>query len=110
MSKDKENTGAIRRLPKVGMGDPDDGVEMMAQCNVMNFTVKDKEVTGIGSQHLANCKMMASFENGVVSISVRDGRPFMVTVRLDEMMALLKEAADYRNENDQKTKGEENHE
>ena len=110
MSKETENTGTIRRLPKVGMGDPDDGVEMMAQCNVMNFTVKDKEVTGVGSQHLANCKMMASFENGVVSISVRDGRPFMVSVRLDEMMALLKEAADYRNENDQKTKGEESHE
>ena len=108
MSKNTENTDAIRRLPKVGMGDPDDGVEMMAQC--MNFTVKDKEVTGVGSQHLANCKMMASFENGVVSISVRDGRPFMVSVRLDEMMALLKEAADYRNENDQKTKGEESHE
>jgi hypothetical protein len=34
----------------------------------------------------------------------------MVSVRLDELMALLKEAADYRNENDQKTKGEENHE
>ena len=102
MSKDTENIGAIRRLPKVGMGDPDDGVEMMAQCNVMNFTVKDKEVTGVGSQHLANCKMMASFENGVVSISVRDGRPFMVSVRLDELMALLKEAADYHKENDQK--------
>lgn len=102
MSKETENTGTIRRLPKMGMGDPDDGVEMMAQCNVMNFTVKDKEVTGIGSQHLANCKMMASFENGVVSISVRDGSPFMVSVRLDEIMALLKEAADYHKENDQK--------
>jgi hypothetical protein len=110
MSKNVEDTGAIRRLPKTGVGDPDDGVEMMAQCNVMNFTVKGKEVTGIGSQHIANCKMMASFENGVVSISVRDGRPFMVSVRLDELMALLKEAADYRNENDQKKKEEENHE
>lgn len=110
MSKNAEEAGGIRRLQKAGPGDPADCVEMMAKCNVMNFTVKDKEVTGIGSQHLANCKMMASFENGVVSISVRDGRPFMVSVRLDEMMALLKEAADYRNENDQKTKGEENHE
>lgn len=110
MSKNTEESGGIRRLQKAGPGDPEDCVEMMAQCNVMNFTVKDKEVTGVGSQHLANCKMMASFENGVVSISVRDGRPFMVSVRLDEMMALLKEAADYRNENDQKTKGEESHE
>lgn len=102
--------GGVLRLPKVSMGDPEDGVELMAKCQMTNFTVKKKEVVGVGSQHLANCKMMASFENGVVSISVRDGRPFMVSVRLDELMALLKEAADYRNENDQKTKGEENHE
>jgi len=90
--------GGIRRLQKVSMGDPEDGVELMAKCQMTNFTVKKKEVVGVGSQHLANCKMMASFENGVVSISVRGGRPFMVSVRLDEMMALLKEAADYHNE------------
>ena len=88
----------IRRLPKVAIGDPEDGVELMAKCQMTNFTVKKKKVVGVGSQHLANCKMMASFENGVVSISVRGGRPFMVSVRLDEMMALLKEAADYHNE------------
>ena len=88
----------IRRLPKTTMVDPEDGVELMAKCQMTNFTVKKKEVVGIGSQYLANCKMMASFENGVVSISVRGSRPFMVSVRLDEMMALLKEAADYHNE------------
>lgn len=88
----------ILRLPKVSAVDPEDGVEMMAKCQITNFTVKKQEVVGIGSQHLGNCKMMASFENGVVSISVRDSRPFMVSVRLDEMMALLKEAADYHNE------------
>lgn len=98
----EEKAGTINRLPKSGANDPEDGVEMMAKCNVTNFKVKDKEVVGIGSQHLANCKMMASFDNGVVSISVRDGRPFMVSVRLDELMALLKEAADYHNENNQK--------
>lgn len=90
-------TEGIRRLPKVAMGDPEDGVELMAKCQMTNFTVKKKKVVGVGSQRLANCKMMASFENGVVSISVRGERPFMVSVRLDEMMALLKEAADYHN-------------
>lgn len=90
--------GGVRRLPKITMGDPQDGVELMAKCQMTNFTVKKKDVVGVGSQYLANCKMMASFENGVVSISVRGSRPFMVSVRLDEMMALLKEAADYHNE------------
>jgi len=85
--------GTIRRVT-AGQGTPD-GVELMAKCTITNFTVKNKEVTGIGSQALTNCKMMASFENGTVSISVRSKRPFMVSVRLDEMMALLKEAADY---------------
>lgn len=102
MSKNVEEAGGIRRLQKAGPGDPADCVEMMAKCNVMNFTVKGKEVVGIGSQHIANCKMLASFDGEVVSISVRDGRPFMVSVRLDELMSLLKEAADYHKENDQK--------
>lgn len=105
----EEKAGTINRLPKSGVNDPEDGVEMIAKCNVMSFKVKGKEVIGIGSQHLANCKMMASFDSEVVSISVRGSRPFMVTVRLDELMALLKEAADYHNENNQK-KEEENHE
>lgn len=86
---------SIRRLQKTAAGEPEDGVEMMAKCSVMNFTVKKNKVTGVGSQRLANCKLMASFENGVVSVSVRGDRPFMVSVRLEEVMALLKEAADY---------------
>lgn len=104
----EEKTGAIKRLPKVAMGDPEDGVEMMAQCNVMNFTVSKKKVTGVGSQHLASCKMMASYDNGVVSVSVRGEKPFMVSVRLDELMSLLKEAADYHKEI--RPKEEENNE
>ena len=37
--------------------------------------------------------MTASYESGVVSISLRSGKPLMVSVRLDEMMALLQAAA-----------------
>lgn len=100
--------GTVHRVP-AGEGAPD-GVEMMAKCTVTNFTVRKEKVTGIGSQALANCKMMASFENGVVSISVRGGRPFMVSVRLDEVMALLKEAADYNMETIPRENGEKNKE
>lgn len=46
--------GGVLRLPKVSMGDPEDGVELMAKCQMTNFTVKKKEVVGVGSQHLAN--------------------------------------------------------
>ena len=94
----EKTDGGVRRLPKAAMWDPEDGVELMAKCQMTNFTVNKKEVVGVGSQRIENCKMMASFENGVVSISVRGRRLFMVSVRLDEMMALLKEAADYHNE------------
>lgn len=91
----QETEGTIRRVPQGCEGIPEDGVEMLAKCTVTDFIVEKKKVTGIGSQMLANCKMMASFDSGVVSISVRGRQPFMVSVRLDEMMALLKEAADY---------------
>lgn len=94
----EEKTGTIKRLPKVEMGDPEDGVEMMAQCSVTNFAVSKNKVTGVDSQLLANCKIMASFDNGVVSVSVRGENPFMVSVRLDELMSLLKETADYHKE------------
>ncbi len=91
--------GMVRRLPMYATDLPD-AVDMAAQCNITQFKTGGKKqgVIGIGNQFLANCKIMASFENGVVSISVHSQRPFMVSVRLDEMMALLKEAADYHME------------
>lgn len=92
-----DEMGTISRIP-AELSDTPDGVEMMAKCNVTNFKIKNKQVTGMGSQYLANCKLLASFDNGVLSVSVRTERPFIVSVRLDEVMALLKEAADYHKE------------
>ena len=44
--------GCVRRLPKAAMWDPEDGVELMAKCQMTNFTVNKKEVVGVGSQQL----------------------------------------------------------
>lgn len=70
-----------------------DGVEMMAMCSVSTFKVEEGQVTGLAGIATAPCKIMASYENGIVSVSVRGEEPFMVSVRLDEMMALLQAAS-----------------
>lgn len=95
----KDDMATVSRVPK-GKSGTTDAVQMLTKCSVVNFTVNGKnEVTGLGSQNLANCKLLASFENGTVSVSIRGANPHMVTVRLDEMMTLLKEAADFSMEN-----------
>lgn len=70
-----------------------DGVEMMAKCTVSTFKVEDGKVTGIAGIATAPCKIMASYENGIASVSVRGEAPFMLSVRLDEMMELLRAAS-----------------
>lgn len=100
----QEETVEIRRVPAAESGTPD-GVELLAKCNVTSFAEKENTVTISGHQ-VENCKMLASFENGIVSISVRGKKRFMVSVRLGEMMALIKAAADYNREVDPQRKGE----
>lgn len=91
MSKEPE-TGVIRNVPKSKSG-VNDGVELFAKATVTSFASKGKQVTGISGAGVADCRMLASYETGVVSISLRSGKPLMVSVRLDEMMALLQAAA-----------------
>lgn len=86
--------GAIRTVPE-GAG-PMDGVELMANCTITTFKTESGEVKDIAGMGLAQCKLMASYETGTVSVSVRGEVPFMVSVRLDEMMALLHAAAGRR--------------
>lgn len=75
--------------PNVG---PADGVELRAKCVVTKFTVNKKGFTGISSQEVADCKIKASFELGTVGISI-PGKAKMVSVRIDELMGVLMEAA-----------------
>lgn len=70
---------------------PLDGVSLKANCVVTDFQNQGRAVK-IKKQKVLPCSIKASYEIGTVSISVRD-RKFMVAVRLDEMMEILREAA-----------------
>ena len=91
MSKEPES-GVIRNVPK-GQSGVSDAVELFANANVTAFSRKKGKIQGIAGSGIAKCRMTASYETGVVSISLRSGKPLMVSVRLDEMMALLQSAS-----------------
>lgn len=91
MSKEPDS-GVIRKVPKAESG-LTDCVEMFANANVTAFIRKKGKIQDIAGSGIAKCRMTASYESGVVSISLRSGKPLMVSVRLDEMMALLQAAA-----------------
>ncbi len=71
-----------------------DGVELRAKCSVARYRIKNSVAVSVkGKPRLHPCKIMASYSEGTVSVSVPE-TSFSVTVRLDEVMAVLKEAAD----------------
>lgn len=76
----------IKRVPENVSG-VKDGVELEAQCMHTKF-LEDKL-----AQQTLPCKVLASWENGVVSvIFCVDEQKRMVSVRIDELLALLGEA------------------
>lgn len=92
MSKGPE-IGVIRRVPNDGSG-LEDGVEVYVDSAVTHFNRKGGKVTGINGTDMVPCKMLASLDAGVLSISLRKGKAMMVSVRIDEVMELLKAAAE----------------
>jgi hypothetical protein len=76
---------------------PLDGVALGAKCIVTRFSTAKNKVVSIKSQEMADCSIKASMELGIMSISV-PGRAQMVSIRIDEAMAVLKEAADAAND------------
>lgn len=76
---------------------PLDGVALEAKCIVTRFSTAKNKVVSIKSQEMADCSIKASMELGIMSISV-PGRAQMVSIRIDEAMAVLKEAADAAND------------
>lgn len=82
----------IKRVP-VEVSGLRDAVELVASCSVVRLKTKDGAVTGIrGQPQLHPCKIMASYEDGTLTISSPEIGT-MVSVRLDEAMAVLMEAA-----------------
>ncbi len=76
---------------------PLDGVTLEAKCIITRFSTVKNAAVGIKSQEMADCNIKASMELGIMSISI-PGRAQMIAVRLDEVMAVLKEAADAAND------------
>lgn len=83
---------------------PLDGVALDAKCIVTRFSTAKNKVVAIKSQEMADCNIKASMGLGILSISI-PGRAQMVSIRIDEVMAVLKEAADAAN--DVAARGEE---
>ena len=85
-------SGKIRFVPP-SLSGLLDAVEQEANASLTIFDHEEGEVTGIGSSGPVPCKLMSSYQNGTFSISIRGEAPFMVSIRLDELMALLHAAS-----------------
>ena len=91
MEENKEPV--VVTVPQSESGVPD-AVEMMTRAVVAEFAAVDGKVIGIDRQSPEECKMLTSYGRGTVSISVRrKEKPFMVSVCISDMMALLQAAA-----------------
>ena len=78
-----------------------DAVELLANCAVVRYRTKNNVVIGCkdrGRRH--PCRIMASYEQGIFTVSVPE-TGFAVSIRIDETMAVLKEAADASREAEQ---------
>ena len=76
-----------------------DGVEVMANCSFARFDLdrsgKPKRLKG--TPELKPCKIMASYSDGIISFSVHQ-IGVMVSVRIDEVAAVLLAASSYNKE------------
>ena len=80
----------ISRVPEE-VGGVKDGVALDAQCSFTKL-FEDK-----AESQILPCRMLASWENGVMSVTFDvDEQKQMVSVRLDELLALLGEANEAR--------------
>lgn len=70
-----------------------DAVELKANCSVVRVITNDGVVTGVrGKARLHPCKLMASYGEGILTIST-PAIGMMLSIRLDEAMTVLMEAA-----------------
>ena len=98
-----EKTGGVRAVPQSVSGLMD-GVELETSSTISVMVMDGEKVNGVAEPYLVPCKMLASYTTGVVSLSIKGSSPFVLSVRLDEMMALLHAAADRKVQFDQMSK------
>ena len=58
--------------------------------------------------YIGDCRILASVEEGIVSISMAQEKGVMLTVRFDEMVELITQALEKAKEVSQNTGGDEN--
>lgn len=86
---------------------PLDAVELHAKCVVTKFISNNKKkLVNIKSQEVQDCKISASYQTGTFNVSV-PSKALMVSARLDEVIAVLQEAAEASRRT---TEAEENYE
>ena len=92
--KENKNSvmGQVAEVPAQMSGVPD-GVQMLVKAAMTTFVAEENKPAGIESIGTEECNMLASYMRGTVSFSVHGAKPIMVTVRLDELMALMQAAA-----------------
>ena len=74
---------------------PPDGVGAVVKCaiTVFDYPVEGNAEKIVSGQTDMDCKILCSFDEGVISFSMQDAG-LMLTVRMDELMAIMKAAAD----------------
>lgn len=83
----------VVRVPPEVSGVPD-AVELYANCSVVRYRTQNNVVVGCKDcGQLHPCRIMASYAQGIFTVSVPE-TGFAVSVRMDETMAVMKEAAD----------------
>lgn len=99
MDEQKERTGKaviaqpkIERVPEKESG-MKDSVQFCCNCVLTRFSITGGKKR-IRNMKMHPCKILASAENGTVSISV-GGAEIQVAVRMDEIMAVAAEAVKY---------------
>lgn len=71
---------------------PLDGVSLHANAMITLFGKDEGGKTKIDTMEAVECKLMESYEAGTVSVSI-PSKGMMVSVRVDEMFALMMAAA-----------------
>lgn len=96
----KKNNGIAdieQRIIVAPKGGPTDGIEAHIQGMFTKFTEPSKANTTFTNE-VCKCKILASLSDGTVSISMKDAKGIMVSVRMDELAYVIRKAIEVAKE------------